>query len=189
MPLLDNIMGILEPFYTRIIIAIIIVVLGLIVGKISGKLVHKLLAEIELDRLIRTTTGIKFRLQNLIGSFVAYFIYFVFTVWALERIGLGSIVLNIVAGGIVILIILALLLSLKDFIPNAVAGLFLHFKGMIKEGDWVKLESVVGKVLQIELVETKIETGNKDIIYVPNSVIVKNKIIKKKKVPKGVQKS
>lgn len=179
--LLSRIVEITMPFYTRIIIAIIIMVLGLIVGKISGRLVSKILAEIELDRLIKATTGIKLRLQSFIGSFVSYFIYFIFTIWALEKIGLGSIILNILAGSILILVILALLLGLRDFMPNAVAGMFLHFKGIIKENDWVRFENVEGRVLQVDLVETKIETASNDILYVPNSIIVKNKIFKKKK--------
>jgi len=179
MTLLETITGFLKPFYTRIIISIVIVVLGLFVGKLLGRFVKKVLSEIELDRFIKTATGVSLRLESLIGTFVTYFIYFVFVVWALENVGLGSIILNIVASGIVIIIILSLLLGLKDFIPNLFAGLFLHFKGIIKENDRIKFENVEGKVLRVDLVETRIQTKGKDIIYVPNSILVRTKIIKK----------
>jgi len=113
------------------------------------------------------------------ASFVKYFIYFVFTVWALDRIGLGSIVLNIIAGGAVILIILAFLLSIKDFIPNAIAGLFMQFKGIVRKGDEIRCNDVEGKVVEVELVETRIQAKNGDIIFIPNSNLIKNTVVKK----------
>lgn len=177
---LDWALSVLKPFGTRIVVSIIIIILGLVVGRIIGRLVKKLLQEIELDRLVKLATGINLALTHTLSAFATYFIYFIFVIWALEYLGLGSIVLNILAGGVVVLVILSLLLSLKDFIPNAMAGLFLHLKGLLKEGETIRFENVEGKVVAVNLVETRIETKDKEMIYLPNSVLVKNRFTKKK---------
>jgi small conductance mechanosensitive channel len=179
MGVLADLSALVQPLYTKIIIATIIVFLGLIVGKIVSKLVQKVLAELELDRGLMKS-GIGIRVESLLGSFLQYIIYILFGVWALETIGLGSVVLNIIAGGVIILIVVALLLGIKDFVPNAMAGLFLHVRKYVKKDDWVKLDTVEGRVIEIDIVETKIETKGKDTIFLPNSVFLKNKFTVRK---------
>jgi len=179
MTLLDVLKDTLQPIYAKIVIAAIIVIFGLITGQLLGKLVKKVLSELRIDKLTRNVTGLRLKLESMAASFVKYFIYFVFTVWALDRIGLGSIVLNIIAGGAVILIILAFLLSIKDFIPNAIAGLFMQFKGIVRKGDEIRCNDVEGKVVEVELVETRIQAKNGDIIFIPNSNLIKNTVVKK----------
>jgi len=179
MALLEVLKDTLAPFYVKFVVAAIIVIVGLILGQLLGKLVKKLLSEISLDKLIRSATGLRLKLESLIASIVKFATYFVFMVWALERIGLGAIILNIVAGGAVLLVILAFLLSIKDFIPNAVAGLFIQMKGIVKRDDQIKCQGVEGKVIEVDLVETKIETASGDTIYIPNSNLMKNMVVKK----------
>jgi len=181
MGIIENINELLMPFYTRISVAIFLVIFGLILGKILGRVVKKVLAEIKLDKLIKSMTGISFRMESIFSSIVTYFIYFIFVIWALEKVGLGSIVLNILAGGVVIIVIISLLLGIKDFLPNAVAGLFLNIKGIVNEDDWIKSDNIEGKVIKVELIDTILETKKKDIIFIPNSVLVRSKIIKLKK--------
>jgi small conductance mechanosensitive channel len=178
MIIFDKIFELLRPFYTKIVVAIIILFLGLIAGKLISRLIKKVLLEVELNNIVKNATGLNLRLESLISLFVKYFIYFIFFIWALERAGLGSIVLNILAGGVIIIIIISLILSIKDFVPNIISGLFINLKGMIQEGDVIKLDNVEGKIIKVDLIETSIETKKKDIIYIPNSVLIKNKIIK-----------
>jgi small conductance mechanosensitive channel len=86
-----------------------------------------------------------------------------------------------ISGAILIIIIISILLSIKDFMPNMFSGLFIHRKRFINVGDVIKVENTEGKVVHINLVETKIETNKGDIIYFPNSLLTKNKVIKLKK--------
>ena len=46
--------------------------------------------------------------------------------------------------------------------------------------DDITINDIKGKVLQVNLIETKIETNNKEIIFIPNSSITKYKVIKSK---------
>jgi len=169
---------------TNAVIAIIIILIGFIVGRIVGKLVQGILHELELNTILGKA-GIKTSIEELIGTITSYFIYFVAVIMALNQIGITSVVLNILAGGAVVLIIISLVLAVKDYIPNLFAGIFIHQKRFIRNGDWIKVKNVEGKVTHINLVETRIETKNKDIIYVPNSFLTKNEVVKVRKGKKS----
>jgi len=173
----------LKPFATELVVAVVIMILGLIFGQLISKLIKKVLSEIELNKIVRKTTGLSLKLESTLSSLTKYFVFLIFLIWALERVGLGSIVLNILAGGIVIVIILAILLGIKDFLPNAVAGMYLKIKGKAKSGDYIRSDSVTGTVVDVDLVETKIETKAKDIIYIPNSMLIKSGVTVLKKKP------
>tara|TARA_B100000315_G_scaffold249383_1_gene280503 strand:- start:420 stop:920 length:501 start_codon:yes stop_codon:yes gene_type:complete len=165
----------------KFIVAVVILLIGLIVGKILGKIIHKVLHEIELNNILKKATNIKVSLEEIISSFVSYFIYFIFIIIALERLGLGTIVLNIVAGAVMLVIILSVFLSLKDFAPNCIAGIIIYRKGFIKEGDNIKVKEIEGKITHVSLIETRVETKKKDIISIPNSILTKNEVVKLKK--------
>ncbi len=181
MAIIDTINRLLQPFYSQIIVALILIFFGLILGKLLGSLVKRILTEIRLDRLVKSLTGISLQVESFISSLVKYFTYFVFVIWALEKLGLGSIVLNLLAGGVILIVIVSFILGIKDFIPNAVAGIFLHVKGILREDDWIKTDDIEGRVVKVELVDTQLETRSKDIIFIPNSVLAKGRIIKIKK--------
>ncbi|MFW6013551.1 MAG: mechanosensitive ion channel domain-containing protein [Candidatus Nanoarchaeia archaeon] len=181
---LKDVGSFLEPIYSNIIISVIILLIGLIVGKVVGRLSLKLLNEIELNNLFRLATGMTVKVDQISSSVISYFIYFVFTMWALENLGLGSIILNILAGGVILLVLIAIVLGIKDFFPNVIAGLFLHGKRIIKEGENVEIDSINGKVVHIGLVETELSSSEGDRIYVPNAAFLKSRTIKVKKKPK-----
>ena len=52
---------------------------------------------------------------------------------------------------------------------------------LIKEGKQVKINGVSGKVVKLSLLDTRIKTKKGDLIYMPNSVVLKSKITQKKK--------
>ncbi len=171
-----------RPLLTKFVVAVIIILAGLAIGRVVGKLVQKILSEIELDKLIKKATGIKSRLQELIGMFVTYFIYFIAIVMALGQLGLETYILHILSGAVLLLIVLSIFLGIKDFVPNVMAGMLIHRKGFLKEGDKVQYKDVRGKIIHLNLVETRIETKSGDIIYVPNSLISKTEIKKLKRL-------
>ena len=186
---MKNISGLIKPFYSDIIIAVIILLCGLIAGRIVGRLLFKLLSEIELNKLFKLATGFSVRLDNILSKVASYFLYFIFAMWALEKVGLSSIIINLLAGGIIALFIIAVILGIKDFIPNIIAGLFIHFKEIIKEGQQVEIDNINGTVEAIGLVETQLKTSSKDTVYVPNSAFIRSKTIKVKNTKKSSKKS
>ena len=173
--------SLLSRFITRFIIAVVILLVGFVVGRISGRFVQRFLHEIELDVIMRKATGIKISLEEVIGHLTSYFLYFIFIVIALEKIGIGAIAFNLLAAGVIIIIVLSIFLAIKDFVPNLLAGIFLHRKGFLNEGDTIRVGGTQGKIVHINLVETRIQTKNGDVIYIPNSILTKSEVVKLKR--------
>jgi small conductance mechanosensitive channel len=99
---------------------------------------------------------------------------------ALNQLGVTTTVLNILSGAILILILIVVFLGVKDFIPNMTAGLFVLSKGYLKVGDTIVINNIKGKITEINLVETKIITPEKDIMFIPNSRLTRYEVVKKK---------
>ena len=144
---ISHLPNLLSGIFTKLVVAVIIVLIGLVAGKLLGKLIHKLLHEIELNNLIKKSAGIKISMEEIISSFVTYFIYFIFIVMALNQLGLTTVVLHMISGAILIIIIISIMLSIKDFMPNMFAGFFIHQKRFIKEGDIIKVDNIKGKIV------------------------------------------
>lgn len=170
---------IVESVINRFVVAIIILLIGLIVGRILGKIVHKFLNELQLNKFFQKTMGITTSVEDIAGYSVRYFVYFIFIVMALNQLGLTSPVLHMISGAVFILIIISIFLGIKDFIPNFIAGLTIYRRGFIKEGDVIKVKNMEGKIMKIDLVETRIKTKKRDIISIPNLLITKNEVIKR----------
>lgn len=173
---------VLRGVLSKYIVAILILLVGFILGKLLGKLVQKLLNMIELDSLLRRATGVKFGLEEILGHFISYFTYFISIVMALDYLGLKTWILNFISFAVIALIVLSIVLGVKDFVPNVFAGLFLHRRRHIKEGDIIEFDGTKGAVVHVNLVETRIKTKSNDLIYIPNSFFVKTSL--KKKVSK-----
>lgn len=179
-PFLAYLDSLFSGFVSRLVVAFIILLFGFIIGKILGKIVHKVLHEIELNKLFHSATKVKVSLEEVISTFTSYFIYFIFIVIALEKLGIGVIAFNIVAAGVMVIIILSIFLGIKDFVPNLISGLLLRRKRFIKEGDKIKVNNAEGKIICMNLVETRIKTSKGDIISIPNSSLTKSEVVKKK---------
>jgi len=168
-----------EELLFNIGIALIILLIGFVIGKLAGRIVTKFLHEFELNRITQTA-GIKRPFEGLIGSLVSYIIYFATIIMALNQLNITSIVLYIILITVIVVIVISFLLSIKDFLPNFFAGLFIYRHGLIKEGDMIKVNETSGKVIHISMIETQLETKEGDIVFIPNSLLTKNKVIKLK---------
>jgi len=177
---IDSVQQVFSSVLNQIIIAAIIILVGFIAGRMLGKLVRNLLHEVALDKL-GNTVGIKVSLEELLGHVVTYAVYFVAVVMALDKLGLDTFVFNILAGGVIAIVLLSVLLAIKDLIPNMFAGFFLRQRGIVKEGDRISVDDIDGKVVKVDIMEVKLETKKGDTIFIPNSLMLKKKIIKKKR--------
>ncbi len=175
-----NIQDVLSGIVNRVVIAAVILLIGFIIGKLAGKLLSKALHEVDLDNALRSA-GIRLSIADIASAFVTYLIYFVSIVMALDKLGLNTFVFNVLAIGMIAVIILSILLAIKDLIPNMLAGLFIHQRNFIKVGDRLRLKDVEGKVVYMNLFETRLKTKKGDMIVVPNSALVKEKVVKLKK--------
>lgn len=166
---------------SKFIVAIIVLLIGFIIGKVLGRLVYKFLHSFEVNEALENLSGVKMSLEEIAEHFTTYFVYFVTIVMVLQQIGIATTILHMISAGIIVIIILSTFLGIKDFIPNAIAGFFILRNKFIKVGDVIKVKGMQGKISEITIVETKIETKNGDLIFIPNSVITKTEIVKIKK--------
>ncbi len=167
-----------------LVIAIVILLVGFVIGKIIGRIIEKTFKAIELDKNITRFSGIKYSMSEVTGAIISYLIYIFAIILALNQLHLTTKILNIIAAIAIAVVIIALLLGIKDFIPNLMAGIAIHNKKHIEKGDYIKVKDVEGKITSINLTETLIQTQSNEFIYMPNSAIMKAEIIKIKKAKK-----
>lgn len=122
-------------------------------------------------RFIKHKLDIKKR--NSIFLILKYFIWVISLVVALEIIGVHFTVLLV--GSTALLVGLGL--GLQNIFKDLVSGLFLLFEGTIKIGDILEVDSVIGKVDEINLRSSQIMTRDDVIIVIPNSKFVSEKVV------------
>lgn len=169
-----------EPVINRVLVALIVLLIGLILGRVAGRLVQKCFQELSLNSIFRKTTGINTSIEDIIGYGVRYTIYLLFVIIALNQLGLTSPVLVLLSGAVLVIVIILIFLGIKDFIPNFISGLMLHRRGFITEGDLIQVSGMEGNVIGTTLLETRIKTKKGDIIAIPNVVLTRNEVVKKR---------
>ncbi len=161
----------------RILASLIIVIVGVIVGHVVGKLLHRILQELEVDRIIGEYFHVHVRAEQWVSILVRYGIYVIAIIWALKQLGITSFLVQL---GIVLLIValsILVLLRFKSFLPNLIAGIMIQRKRSIIIGEKISVGSIEGRVRNIGFTETKIETKDGDIVFVPNVLFMKEKVV------------
>jgi small-conductance mechanosensitive channel/CRP-like cAMP-binding protein len=102
---------------------------------------------------------------------IACFIAWMVTWWRMSGVNLSS----IVATSAVITAIIAF--SMQETLGNILGGVALQLDNSIRIGDWVKIDDVSGKVVEIRWRFTAIETRNRETLVVPNSYLMKNRFM------------
>lgn len=183
---LDFIRGTFNDVMINILVAMLIFFIGFILGRLLGKVLKKVLRHMNLDFFIRKTIGLKFSLEELLSGVVSYFIYIISFIMALNQLGLSTAILQMVIGGAIVVIVISIILSIKDFLPNIMSGMVLREKSFISENDVVRIKDIEGKVIEMGLIETVIQNRHGDRIFIPNIVFTKNEVINYK--PRGQKK-
>jgi len=169
--------GIILPIWNiilHIVIAITIGTVGVFLGRAFGRVARGLVERLDLTKNL-DEAGVKFEPEIFAETIVKYIVYIASFIAALNYLGITPILLNVIFIGLIIVIILAAFLGLKDFIPNIIAGFYIISVNKIRKGDNIKVSDVSGKVAEISLTETTIiHKGNK--IIIPNNTIMKEQI-------------
>jgi small-conductance mechanosensitive channel/CRP-like cAMP-binding protein len=97
-----------------------------------------------------------------------------YVVFVLVRMRLAGVDLSgIVATSAVITAVIAF--SMQDTLGNILGGLALQLDSSVEVGDWIRVDDVAGRVIDIRWRHTAIETRNGETIVVPNSLLMKSK--------------
>jgi small-conductance mechanosensitive channel/CRP-like cAMP-binding protein len=65
--------------------------------------------------------------------------------------------------------------SMQDTLGNILGGLALQLDNSVEVGDWIKVDDLIGQVVDIHWRHTAIETRNWETVIVPNSQLMKSK--------------
>ncbi|MCB1628564.1 MAG: mechanosensitive ion channel [Xanthomonadales bacterium] len=99
------------------------------------------------------------------GLFVAWLIY------GLHGAGLdlGS----LLATSAVITAVLAF--SMQDTLGNVLGGVVLQLDDSLRVGDWVRIDNISGRVVDVRWRHTAVETRDRETVIIPNGWMVKNR--------------
>lgn len=166
----------------RIAFAAVILLASYVIGKLARRLLLRMLDELEIDNILKKTGFLRLSLKDIISTLVEYIIVLIGIIFALAQLGLSMYVILLISLLIIVIIVISIVLAIKDFVPNFFAGLYLSQTRKLEVGKILEYENVTGEIVNVNMVETRIERKNGDILHIPNSLLTKAKItIKKKK--------
>ena len=106
------------------------------------------------------------------SKYVVYAIGF-FAIISVAGVDITSILVGLVAFSI------AISFATSNIIQNFVSGIIVMGDRAFKVGDEVKIQSFEGKVLKIGIRTTVIEDKDGNTIFIPNSLFITNRVIRK----------
>ncbi|MBT4538936.1 mechanosensitive ion channel [Candidatus Woesearchaeota archaeon] len=159
----------------NIAVGIVILFIGFAIGVLAKKFLLRIFKEIELNKWSKKL-NINFNLERGVSSLISVIIYLITIILFLNHLGVTSIVLWVVIGATLLLAILTFLVGVRDLIPNLLAYFILKRKKHVKVGKVVKIREISGTVERVGYLETEIKTEQKDTLYVPNSLFLRNKL-------------
>jgi len=136
------------------------------------------LRQVEIDKLLKKSK-INIPLEELVNSIVKYAIYVIAAVLALHQLGLATRILYSIILILIIFLLAFIVLAIKDFIPNLIAGIIILRRKQLKKGDTIQIGNMSGKIVDITITEIKIKAENQDILFIPNAFFHKH-IMRKK---------
>ncbi|WP_299549125.1 mechanosensitive ion channel domain-containing protein [uncultured Helicobacter sp.] len=150
-------------FLPNVVSAFFILIIGYYVARIFSRYIAKLIVKTTKDE---TLAGF---LKNV--AFVGIFVLAIIT--ALTNLGVKTTSIIAVLGTAG----LAIGLSLKDSLSNLASGILIVVLKHFRKGDIVTLNSITGRVQEVNLFQTKITTLDNQLVILPNSMIVSGPII------------
>ena len=104
------------------------------------------------------------------------FVIIGYVAWFLVRLRYAGLDLgSIVATSAMITAVVAF--AMQDTLGNILGGLALQMDNSIEIGDWIKVDDVVGRVVDIRWRSTLVETRNWETVVFPNSQLMKSKFL------------
>jgi small-conductance mechanosensitive channel/CRP-like cAMP-binding protein len=104
------------------------------------------------------------------------FVIIAYIAWGMVRLRYAGLDLgSIVATSAMITAVVAF--AMQDTLGNILGGLALQLDNSVQIGDWIKVDDVVGRVVDIRWRSTLVETRNWETVVFPNSQLMKNKFL------------
>jgi small-conductance mechanosensitive channel len=148
----------------NIVLAAVVMVIGLYIAKFIRKIMSKLV-----DKISKNIT-----LNNLFSTIVYFSFIGIVLFTVLTILNLDKAVTSILAGAGILG--LALAFAFQDIAANFMSGIFISFRKPLKVGDIVQIKEYMGKVIEINLRDTLVETFQGKTVIIPNKEVFQNPI-------------
>ncbi len=184
MSIIASLVGVLNgatsPLVTKYVAAVVILLVGFIIARMFSILARTILNSVKLNEFFENTIGFKFSIEEILIAGFTYFIYFITIIMALNQLSLTTRIIDIVAIAIIVIVVISMVIAIKDFFPNIIAGFYMLHFWHIKVGDKIEFDNTLGKIIEMTLLDTMLETPEKDFLIVPNTTMYKT-VVKVKK--------
>ena len=134
-----------------------------VVRMLKNRLSNNLLTRINMDE------GIKHSLVSGV-SFIGFIIS---AILAIVAMGVDLSNLAVIAGALSV----GIGFGLQDVIKNLVSGIIILFERPFKVGDWVILGGEEGKIKQINIRSTELETWTRRSVIIPNATLISSSLV------------
>lgn len=148
----------------NIFLAAIVLVIGLFIAKFFRKIASKIIAKISHN----------ITLNNLFSTIIYFTVIGVILFTVLSILKLDKAVTSILAGAGILG--LALAFAFQDIATNFMSGIFISFRKPLRVGDIVEIKGYMGRVLEINLRDTVMETFQGKTVIIPNKDVFQNPI-------------
>jgi small-conductance mechanosensitive channel len=157
----------IEP-YKLTVSSLLLAVLVLLFASLISKFLSRMI-----NRKIRRNDGLDPGRMKSFGQIIKYFIFSIAFLIALEAAGIK---LTWIVGASAALFV-GIGFGLQNTFNDFVSGIIILFDGSIEEGDVLQVGSLVGKVKNIRLRATILETNDSISVIVPNSKLTGDNVV------------
>jgi small conductance mechanosensitive channel len=148
----------------NIALSALVLVIGFFIAKFIRKMAYKLIHKVSHNDT----------LTNLFASFVYIVVIGVALFTVLSILGLDKAVTTMLTGAGIIG--LALAFAFQDIAANFMAGILISFRKPLRVGDIVLVQGFEGKVAEVNLRDTVIDTFKGQLVIIPNKDVFQNPI-------------
>jgi small conductance mechanosensitive channel len=148
----------------NILLAAVVLVIGLYISKYIRKTANRLIEKISKN----------FTLNNLFSSIVYFTAIGVVLFTVLSILQLEKAVITILAGAGIFG--LGLAFAFQDIAANFISGIFISFRRPLRVNDIVKIGEYMGKIVEVNLRDTVMETFRGQMVIIPNKEVFQNPI-------------
>jgi small conductance mechanosensitive channel len=146
----------------NIVMAAVVMVIGFYIAKFVRKITRKLISKISNN----------ISLNNLFSSIIYLTFLGIVIFTALSILNLDKAVTSILAGAGILGLTLAF--AFQDIAANFMSGIFISFRKPLKVDDIVQIGNYMGKIKEINLRDTVMETFQGQTVIIPNKEVFQN---------------
>lgn len=147
----------------KVALFFLVAIIGIIVVKLILKAIKKMGTKIKMDQTV-------FKFLYTVIKFVLWMLY-ILTLLSIIGVPITSLVALISA------LALGLTLAIQSSVSNIANGIVLLANKPFKIDDFVEINGITGTVVDISIFNTKLRTGNNEIVTLPHNITINNPII------------